>query len=373
MSDSVQNKRVQSPVLDDNIFDGQQPRSFWRWFLSGSMRPEDLFPTFRVINRFVRESLTAGGRSVLIVMLISVFGMIYLETPLILLLSSLISIMIVAGIVSFLYRPQLSYEVVTPETVMHGQLTEIAVFLKNPRRRSTYDVNIDARRIPRGFTIQEELLPFVEEVPPGGSMRAAVPFRATRRGVCRFPQLRSSSSFPFNLFRFRQKIAVPGELIVLPRFFPLSSFSLPEKGSETAGELSQASSRSAETDQFLGSREFVPGVPVRRWDYASWARLGKPIVREYQSEQSPMASLLVDTFDDAAEHANRTTGKQTAIQKKLDRRFEALLSLTASLVSSLGELGYAIDRMFLGSEPIAALSAGQTASKADPWGRTRQR
>ena len=78
-------------------------------------------------------------------------------------------------------------------------------------------------------------------------------------------------------------------------------------------------------------------MPVRRWDYASWARVGKPIVREYQSEQTRLVSIFVDTFD--------STNKS----KRSDERFESLLSLAASLTDELTEMQFTIEHLLLGS------------------------
>jgi uncharacterized protein (DUF58 family) len=301
---------------------------------------DTLFPTFKAIDRFVRQSLTTGGKAILLVMLLSLFGLIYLETPLIYLLSSLLAIMIVAGIVSFILRPQLLCRVLTPDTVMTGQAASMEVYLENPRFLSRYDLLLEAIRIPAQFQIDPDDLPLVNEVKSKRSARALMPFRIARRGICRWPRLQVSSSFPFNLFRFRQTFRVQGELIALPRFLPLAGFSFADTCHQLAGSFDHSANQVDDSEMLLGSREFVPGMTVKRWDYASWARIGKPAVREYQSERQQTASLLIDTF--AAEK----------MDEDFESRFEAVLSLTASLSQRLSEIEFDLENVLLGSDDL---------------------
>ncbi len=59
---------------------------------------------------------------------------------------------------------------------------------------------------------------------------------------------------------------------------------------------------------YTGSREYQVGMPVRRWDFTSWARLGRPIVREFQSPSIQLVTLIVDT---SREHRHRRRPRRT--------------------------------------------------------------
>ena len=78
----------------------------------------------------------------------------------------------------------------------------------------------------------------------------------------------------------------------------------------TAGEVERLASlavdgtnsrpRAGDSSEYLGSRDYQPGMRVRRWDYRSWARLGRPVVREYEEPQRKSIVLIVDTLVPAA-------------------------------------------------------------------------
>ena len=297
---------------------------------------DTLFPTFQAINRFVRQSLTAGGKALLLIMLISLFGLVYLETPLIFLLSSLLAIMIVAGIVSFLLRPQMSCRILAPEIVKAREPVSLDIFMENRRRWTSYDLLVEAIRNPKKITLLLNENPLVDEVKSKNTARASVPFAATDRGITRFPFIQISSTFPFNLFRFRQTFKVPGELVVLPHFHPLKKFSFEDDWNQLAGNLSNSSHLVEDSETLLGSREFVPGMRVKRWDYPSWARTSKPTIREYQSNQQQGASLFVDTFG------------ATEIDDSFSQRFEATLSLAAAIVDRLTKIDFDLEHVMLG-------------------------
>ena len=69
-------------------------------------------------------------------------------------------------------------------------------------------------------------------------------------------------------------------------------------------------------------------MPVRRWDFPSWARLGVPIVREFQSPSVPQVFLIIDTA--LSEHAEPdSVGEHPA--------FEQMLSLATTAIHDLAK------------------------------------
>ncbi len=103
------------------------------------------------------------------------------------------------------------------------------------------------------------------------------------------------SHFPFGLFRFTCPCKLPGELIIAPaqsleiRSHLLHQLQL-EMESVGAHALGQADF------EYLGSHEYRAGQHVRRWDYAAWARLGYPIVREFSDARTRQFIVIVDTW-----------------------------------------------------------------------------
>ena len=51
-----------------------------------------------------------------------------------------------------------------------------------------------------------------------------------------------------------------------------------------------------ESDEFVALRDYRAGDPMRRIHWRSWARVGRPVVREYQDEFFVRHALVLDTF-----------------------------------------------------------------------------
>jgi uncharacterized protein (DUF58 family) len=90
-------------------------------------------------------------------------------------------------------------------------------------------------------------------------------------------------------------------------------------------------------------------MAVRRWDFRSWARLGRPIAREYAEPETHQVAILVDTF------AEVRPGERTT------EDFEQVLSLAASVCDALGTDGFRVTGLALGPA-LADYSASADAN-----------
>jgi uncharacterized protein (DUF58 family) len=129
-----------------------------------------------------------------------------------------------------------------------------------------------------------------------------------------------------NLFRFWHTCRGQGELIVLPSYRSLAECDLSRIASKFVGEQLSDLMMVGHGGDYFGSREYLPGMPVRRWDYNSWARLGQPIVREYSHPQQPTVALVIDTClpQSLSLHSDDEVPE-----------FEAILSLAAAISEAL--------------------------------------
>ncbi|MEM0927492.1 MAG: DUF58 domain-containing protein, partial [Planctomycetota bacterium] len=156
--------------------------------------------------------------------------------------------------------------------------------------------------------------------------------RFNQRGVYDVPPFQVSSSFPFHLFYRRKSIPTDTQIAVTPA--PLSSDQDPAsrvlltKIGEWAKQLVVGA-----PVEYVGNREYEVGMPVRRWDFASWARLGRPIVREYHAPSIQAVTLLVDTSVLPAENQTRA---QTKRQRQIEAiSFERLMSAATTAISEM--------------------------------------
>ena len=145
-----------------------------------------------------------------------------------------------------------------------------------------------------------------------------VEFRPLRRGYLRFTGVTVARADPLGLFRAVRPIARPESLLVLPRRYPVPPIRLPGTRKFQPGGVALASSV-GESEEFVSLRDYRPGDPRRRIHWKSWARVGKPVVREYQDEFFVRHALVLDTF-------SRTEPGE---------RFEAAVSVAASLACTL--------------------------------------
>ena len=147
------------------------------------------------------------------------------------------------------------------------------------------------RRWRRGTAVREVPVP---TVPAHGQVRVALSFTPARRGAVKFGLVRFFKADGLGLARRMTTLIVPGRLIVLPERFTVAPLRLP--GTQRRHQGGQAhSGRVGHAEEFLGLRDYRPGDSLKSIQWKSWARLGRPIVREFEDETYARHALVVDT------------------------------------------------------------------------------
>jgi uncharacterized protein (DUF58 family) len=111
----------------------------------------------------------------------------------------------------------------------------------------------------------------------------------------------------------------------------MPAFELPGTMKYQLGGVSLASSV-GESEEFVALREYRPGDPLRRMHWKSFAKLGKPIVKEHQEEFFVRHALVLDTFGGPGE----------------SELFEEAVSVAASLAFTIRNQDSLLDLMFAG-------------------------
>ncbi|MBK1825771.1 DUF58 domain-containing protein [Haloferula rosea] len=169
-----------------------------------------------------------------------------------------------------------------------------------------------------------------------------------RRGLIRLDDLRVLLPDPLGLF---QRCTVVSNraatLAVLPQRFRLPGFELPGSARFQPGG-DAASRNTGPSGEFVSLRDYQPGDPLRLIDWKSWARTGKPIVKEFEDTFFPRHGLILDTFPEALD----------------EDLFEDAVSVAASFVSSIDTQESLIDLMFIsGREQV--VTAGRGTGRSD--------
>jgi uncharacterized protein (DUF58 family) len=138
------------------------------------------------------------------------------------------------------------------------------------------------------------------EIPPiaaNGTVEAQVEALPLRRGILRFTSVTLARADPLGLFRSFANIPVPQMVLILPKRYPIPPIALPGAWRYQEGGVALAANV-GRSEEFVSLREYRPGDPLRHIHWRSWAKVGKPIVKEYEDEFFVRHALVLDTFDD---------------------------------------------------------------------------
>ena len=168
-----------------------------------------------------------------------------------------------------------------------------------------------------------------------------------RRGYLRLTGLRFARPDPFGLYNAYFYLPLEDRVLILPKRYTLPPFSLPGSRKFKRGGVALASSV-GESEEFVALRDYRPGDPLRHIHWKSWAKIGKPIVKEYQDEYFARHALVLDTFQQAA---------YTDV-------FEEAVSLAASFACAVRTQDSLLDLMFVGPEAYC-FTAGRSLSHTE--------
>lgn len=168
---------------------------------------------------------------------------------------------------------------------------------------------------------------------PGATVEVELELLPKRRGVLHFERLIATSMDPLGVFRQISPILLADKLLILPKRYPIPHFALPGTLRYQQGGVALAAAV-GESEEFVSLRDYRPGDPMRHIHWRSWARSGKPIVKEFQDEFFVRHALILDTFDTVA----------------YSERFEEAVSVAASFACTIQTQDSLLDLMFVGAQ-----------------------
>ncbi|MCE1247048.1 MAG: DUF58 domain-containing protein [Firmicutes bacterium] len=309
---------------------------------------------FKRIISFLTYRLTVMGRLLVLAgcLVFLMGGVILLPTFMMYTVGFFfLMIFIFSPILSYIVLPRLILDVETPVRTSAGATFYEDVTVKNKSGKDAVYV----------FVREDNWLVDLKQEFPQGIMipylydKDEVKFRinltAEKRGVYKLDKISVDSPFPVGVVRVGYSYKKIRKILVYPAFKPLTQFNIPVGKKLQPGGILLASNI-GESTEFLGTREFREGDSPRMIHWKSWARLDKPIVKEFQEEYFCRIALLIDTF----------------IPKKspegVYNDFEALLSLGASISDYLSRQEYIIDIVAAGPQ-IYYLQAGRSLAYLD--------
>lgn len=206
----------------------------------------------------------------------------------------------------------------------------------NDDRRNRFDRYVGYPRwvwliaLSRGADIQPQSLP---TLPPKGEAEVNLRLKPLRRGYIYFSHLTFACPDPFGLFYALLRLPHPDKLLILPKHYPLKHLPLPGSRKYQRGGIHLAMSV-GDAQEFMALRDYRPGDPLKNIHWKSFARRGKPVVKEFQDEFFIRYALVLDTF---------TTQPHGQL-------FEAAVSVAASFALAPRHQDSLLDLMFAGTQ-----------------------
>jgi uncharacterized protein (DUF58 family) len=311
-------------------------------------RPLRTIPVLGKLIQAFEERLTARGRYLFLSMVIlAVLGLDTRRNQVFMLFAVAAALFLVAAVVGLAPRPPVHLECRMPlrATALQPIPVRVRVAADSPRVRRGLQLSFPRPRRWGSsivFRPQEVFL----SARPHQPAEVTVELQAKRRGryLLRGPCVRSSDPLQLVLTR---EVALPDQiLLVYPRFYSLEQFMVPVGRRYQPGGIPLASS-TGDAIEFVGTREYREGDPVKNIHWRSWARRGEPVVKEYHEEYFARIALILDTF------LPPRPGPQD------EAAFEAAVSVVASIADFFSRSEYIVDILAAGPD-IYEVSTGRS-------------
>jgi len=218
-----------------------------------------------------------------------------------LVLAMMLAAMVVSGILSENALRSIQIERRMPPEAWAKRSFPVQYVLMNPKRiLPSYSLRVQEKGVRSAGEA------FVLKLAAGERRTAEGNFIAERRGPLKFTEARILTQFPFGLFEKTKLVDISDQLIVFPSpvYSDVEAKGNVERGSEESG-ISRG-----EGVSLFGLRDYRDGDNPRRIHWKVSARAGKLILKETESMDLPMITVVLDTAgyrpgrdDDALEEA----------------------------------------------------------------------
>lgn len=287
----------------------------------------------------LRRSMTGGSVTLLLMGIVSlniVWGYPWMG-----MFASCFAMFVVGWIVNRFMSPRLKVALDVPLAVRAGEsfVARISLIHEGRLPAMSLSAGLDHSRRKHGrrdieMPLDASAMQWVPDIAPGATSTIEQSLTFLRRGVHEMPPVRVESLFPFQLFRSTQWLDSGESMVITPRRLDWDS--------EMAWQVIHASLRGlavglsqGDHQHYVGSLEYRAGMPVRRWDFASWARLGRPILREFNSAAKQTVTVFIDTTPVESDAAVTPMSRWRRYADDEDASLERLLSIASAGLETL--------------------------------------
>ncbi|MEJ2760362.1 MAG: DUF58 domain-containing protein [Gammaproteobacteria bacterium] len=328
-----------------------------------------LYRNFRLVHRLserLRRRLTPGGSLVFGGIIASgIFGIDTQQTLAFQIFTITASLMLVAVLCTATFRCRLRLQRLLPDYATAGQPLKYRIRVENrspvlqqdlllmdeletrfpeyaefatardphDEKRNWFDRMVGYPRLVsqlrhrRGGSIPARPIP---PVPAFDRSDLEIEFTPFRRGYLRFSGASIARPDPLGLFRALRRFQADASLLILPHTYRVPRLQLPGSRKYQEGGMTLVSSV-GDSQEFMSLRDYQPGDPMRAIHWPSYAKRGKPVVKEFQDEFFVRQGLVLDTFVENASLA----------------QFEEAVSVAASFQLAVQQQDALLDLMFV--------------------------
>jgi uncharacterized protein (DUF58 family) len=314
-------------------------------------RPLRALPIVGLLVRWHEERLTGRGRFVLWTALcLGVMGLDTRRTKIYALFAAWFALTVMARIAVSGARPRGGLACRLPARAAAGVPVVVRATVV-PHGGTPQDLCLT---FPRPFKDAEQIAVTPRQVlltTADRPVEVSVELLPRRRGryLLRAPSVRTTD--PLGLAAGNPVWAADQPLIVYPRYYTLDRFDVPAGRRYQPGGIPLTSS-TGDAIEFIGTRDYRDGDPLKNIHWRSWARRGAPVVKEYQEEYFCRIALVLDTFVPKRRRAAH------------ERTFEAAISVLASVADHYSRSEFVVDVLAAGPE-IYDVSAGRSLAYLD--------
>lgn len=312
----------------------------------------------RYIRYLAKFKLTPYGRITVVLTFVAAVGSITVEIPIYQIFCALFFLAAVVEAVGTFLRPRLNVRCQLPQRATVGVPLRGLVELENVGFFPAFDLMAGFFEIDRSLQ-HRDADRVVSSVRSGGT--AEIPFELvpSKRGVYPIESVLIHSTFPFNLMRFGANRVRLSPITVIPAYESLDGFEVPQGHRGRPVHPAPLLASKGESPEYVGNREYVSGEPAVRLDFRAWARLGRPVVREYQDEYSFRSAVILDTWQ-----PSRTWRTKSEVIEDNRNQIDAAVALAAAISESMHAREIVIDLFAAGPE-VYLFHSRQTAARFD--------
>lgn len=270
---------------------------------------------FRMEYKITRE----GWFYILGIFLVAIAALNTGNNLLFLILASLISIILMSGILSSITLSGLEMRLDLPEHIFAGQPVRALVEVHNQKLTlPSFSLRVEGARTEKdaGTAVMLETPVYFPYVPKQGRVQQTVPMTFHHRGIYRQDAFRIITRFPFGFLQKARRVDLQSQALVYPSVEATQDFFDVLPGMQGMME----SLTKGRGQDLYALRNYLPRDSYRHVHWKASARLGSLMVREFTQEEDCRVILVLDPHAPSGSSAKAAT-----------ERFERAVSICAAM------------------------------------------